>query len=308
MASTKRILQLSTGRAKVILSAGTIGTATISLNSGLHLHEGLDKVGKGLIDHAVWGVRFARRRDPDSTSKNPLNLQCLINICNTTALLTVTVNANFFLAGSSTLPIKQYLEADGEEMTRAAGRVDFAPRDFDTIAILLEFGAPLDDNNEVLNVASPTPTIRVKRQMIYSDESDQIEMQDLATKIRNGVITQILPITTCQHLPSHSPNVPLPGDSQLPPLPIPIPPPPAVKAPRLALLGCGIFAHEVGTMRMNGPDGMGGVVDDNLQVKGFKNLHACDLSVLPYSPPANPTLTLAGLSMRLAEHLAPTTK
>jgi len=80
-------------------------------------------------------------------------------------------------------------------------------------------------------------------------------------------------------------------------------------APRLSLLGAGIFAHEVGTMRMDAPSGLcgtrdvKGVVDTNLLVRGFVNLHVCDLSVFPYSPEANPTLTLAALSMRLADHL-----
>lgn len=76
-------------------------------------------------------------------------------------------------------------------------------------------------------------------------------------------------------------------------------------APRLSLLGAGVFAHEVGTMRMDAPGpretNIQGVVDTNLLVHGFDNL--CDLSVFPYSPEANPTLTLAAISMRLADHL-----
>ena len=34
-------------------------------------------------------------------------------------------------------------------------------------------------------------------------------------------------------------------------------------------------------------------------------MYACDLSVFPYSPAANPTLTLAALSLRLSDHLVP---
>ncbi|PVF92537.1 hypothetical protein CPB86DRAFT_829931 [Serendipita vermifera] len=78
---------------------------------------------------------------------------------------------------------------------------------------------------------------------------------------------------------------------------------PEPDAPRLSLLGCGIYAHEVGTMRMNGPNNKPGVVDENLKVNGFSNLYACDLLVFPCSTPANPTRTLAALSLRLAEHL-----
>ena len=315
MKSTQRILQISAGRAKVILCAGTIGTASIALNSGLHLHKGLDLVGKGIVDHAIWGVRFARRSS-FATSKDPINLQCLINICGTVALLTVTVNANFFLAGSSVLPIQQYLDPEGNEIPLERGRREFKPRTSDTIAILLEFGAHLDDNNKVLNIPSASPTIRIRRQETYSEEKNQEDMQELAEKIRDKVITEILPFqwrNRSSPTPSNEPplsdsydSLRQPEDLNIPPLPPSFPPPskPKVSGPRLSLLGSGIFAHEVGTMRMDGPDGNGGVVDENLQVKGFNNLHACDLSVLPYSPPANPTLTLAALSLRLAEHLS----
>jgi choline dehydrogenase-like flavoprotein len=81
-------------------------------------------------------------------------------------------------------------------------------------------------------------------------------------------------------------------------------------APRPSLLGAGLFAHEVGTMpvhmdvpgpwrtNVQGP----GVVDANLLVwQGFDNLYACDLSLLQSSPQANPTMTLAAISMRLAD-------
>lgn len=65
--------------------------------------------------------------------------------------------------------------------------------------------------------------------------------------------------------------------------------------------GLGGVAHEVGTLRMGA--GNTGVLDENLKFNGYENLFACDLSVFPTSPAANPTLTLAALSFRLAEHI-----
>jgi choline dehydrogenase-like flavoprotein len=44
-------------------------------------------------------------------------------------------------------------------------------------------------------------------------------------------------------------------------------------------------------------------VDENLKFHAYDNLYACDLSVFPTSPAANPTLTLAALSLRLADHI-----
>lgn len=65
--------------------------------------------------------------------------------------------------------------------------------------------------------------------------------------------------------------------------------------------GLGGVAHEVGTLRMGAPNN--GVVNTNLKFHAYNNLYACDLSVFPTSPAANPTLTLAALAIRLADHL-----
>ncbi|MBN2011410.1 GMC family oxidoreductase [candidate division KSB1 bacterium] len=68
----------------------------------------------------------------------------------------------------------------------------------------------------------------------------------------------------------------------------------------------GGVAHEVGTLRMGTNQATGytdGVVDTNLKFLNYDNLYACDLSVFPSSPAANPTLTLTALALRLAEHL-----
>ena len=73
----------------------------------------------------------------------------------------------------------------------------------------------------------------------------------------------------------------------------------------------GGVAHEVGTLRMERTKGryvdqhgiQAGVVNENLRFLGDQGLYACDLSVFPTSPAANPTLTLAALAIRLADHL-----
>ena len=69
----------------------------------------------------------------------------------------------------------------------------------------------------------------------------------------------------------------------------------------LTLAKLGAVAHEVGSLRMSGTEA--GVVDTDLKFLSYENLYACDNSVLPSSPAANPSLTLAALSLRLAQHL-----
>ncbi|MEM9274088.1 MAG: GMC oxidoreductase [Cyanobacteria bacterium P01_F01_bin.143] len=66
--------------------------------------------------------------------------------------------------------------------------------------------------------------------------------------------------------------------------------------------GVGGVAHEVGSMRMQTPTSLG-VVDTDLKILGTDNVYVCDLSVLPSSPTANPSLTLVALALRLADHL-----
>lgn len=65
----------------------------------------------------------------------------------------------------------------------------------------------------------------------------------------------------------------------------------------------GSVAHEVGTMRTGDDGDKRAVVDTDLKVKGYENLYGCDLSVFPTSPASNPSLTLAALALRLADHL-----
>jgi len=60
----------------------------------------------------------------------------------------------------------------------------------------------------------------------------------------------------------------------------------------------GGVAHEVGTLRM------GEVVDEDLRFADVENLYACDNSVFPASPAANPSLTTVALALRLATHLS----
>jgi hypothetical protein len=64
----------------------------------------------------------------------------------------------------------------------------------------------------------------------------------------------------------------------------------------------GTVNHAGGTLRMDSPAGPG-VVDSDLSFHAYDNLYAADMSVFPYIPTANPSLTLGALVQRLAEHI-----
>lgn len=72
-------------------------------------------------------------------------------------------------------------------------------------------------------------------------------------------------------------------------------------------LELGGVAHELGTvpMPMGEKSSDPYCVDSDLKLQGREGVYVCDLSVFPYSPEANPTLTLAALSLRLSRHLLP---
>jgi choline dehydrogenase-like flavoprotein len=60
--------------------------------------------------------------------------------------------------------------------------------------------------------------------------------------------------------------------------------------------------HHLGTTRMH-VDPARGVVDENCRVHGVSNLYVSGGSVVPTGGYANPTLTVAALALRLADHL-----
>ncbi|KAM0551820.1 hypothetical protein ACHAPJ_008155 [Fusarium lateritium] len=283
--ATGTIKQLDVGKAKVILSAGTIGTASIALNSGLqHLNP---LVGKGLIDHNVCYVRFAKRKDNTITAK-PLNLKTHHKVAGEECLVTVTINANFFLAGSSaTLNTTHFYGSNGQLINPTKDLPD-EPENFDTICVLFEFVGKLDDENSVLNIPGLDPVLDIRRAPLRHQV--QCAMEDIVRKVKDAFITKNPEPNQSTYA---NPGVREDEDSGTcgdPGL-------------RPQHLGFGVFSHECGTMRMDGPKG-DGVVDKNLKVKGLDNLWVCDLSVFPVSPEANPSLTLAALSLRLAEHLS----
>ena len=136
--------------------------------------------------------------------------------------------------------------------------------------IMLEFEAELNNEGKVeCSTECSEPVLTINRQRLDSDPEFSEEINNLASKIRDAF-----------DFPDTDQNN---------------------QTPRLA--GWGAVAHEVGTMRMDTPNERG-VVDENLKVHGYENLYVCDMSILNFSPMANPSLTLTALAMRLGDHLS----
>lgn len=270
--------EIPVGKASVILSAGTLGTPSIALRSGLGegckpASESGKLIGKGLMDHDIWGTRFEVLQGPHLATLNsqPLKLNSWVKFNGEPVLVNIAVNADTFLgrAQSEKLPTV-YLDESLDEVPEAEFNEALKQENITKSVVQVAFcmGAPLDDANRVLNLPDPTTTIQIEK---VKDNTSQIPlMQSLARDIGAALGRKS----------GDSHELPLPG---------------------VGKAGFGVVGHEVGTMRL-GEEGQG-VVDTNLKVNGISNLYACDLSVFPVSPAANPTLTLVALAQRLADHL-----
>lgn len=259
-AISKSVYRLSAS--KIILCAGTLGTATIALNSGLQ--RKVPFVGQGLNDHEIWGIRFMKEKSTDEKKMVSMKWHCNMSIGGGDALMNVIINGNSFLARN--FFETQILDSHDKPISLNTDK-------FDTINITFELQAELSDKNRVLKGSNSESVVYIKRepQDKKIEDEKQKQMQDLAKQIRTSFL----------------------GNKD----PDDVPP--------LSKAGFGVVAHEVGTMRMQGPKTRDKyVVDENLQVKGVKNIYVCDLSIFPYSPPANPSLTLAGIALWLADQLA----
>ena len=219
------------------------------------------------------GVRFLKKKNSDDDLKDPMKWQCRMDIGDKDpdesrdALLNVAINANSFLA-------RRFCESQvlGQDGTPVSLTSQSADDEYDTINVTIENQAELSQVNEVLNIPTSEPNVYIKHEVknpkAYSNK--QKEMQDLATLIRNKLLD-----TSCTE-----------------------------PAPPLSKAGFGAVAHEVGTMRIKGPNTAEDyVVDENLQLQGLNDIYVCDLSIFPFSPPANPSLTLAGIALWLANRL-----
>jgi choline dehydrogenase-like flavoprotein len=240
----------------VVLSAGTIESTKIALQSGLDDPNGL--IGRGITDHPIWFTHFSlpagspfgaadasakvwsRHRDT-TVDDHPYNV-------------VVELGADFNQG--------RYVDPDNLRRHRDA------KRDATLGEIVFLFNAPLVADNAVTLAGPPHVPVRVDVQPYQVAAELAGEVEELSRRILKGLDAE-----------------PIAGENL-----------------DLARAKLGAVAHEVGTLRMAG-DGSG-VVDANLRFLAYDNLYACDNSVFPTSPAANPTLTLAALSLRLARHLA----
>ena len=251
---------------RVVLAAGTIESAKIALLSGLADPNGL--IGQGITDHPIFFLHFAVPAHSPFYADAAAAKLMLRHRAAGIGGPPFTDKHRYNVVVELGADFNQGRFVDPDILARH--RADKGPSMLCEIVFL--FDAPLIAGNSVAQ-AGPSfvkPDVQMQEAPITVSEWQEI----------SGLTAAVLQAVGGQ---------PLAGQDLV-----------------LDRAGLGGVAHEVGTMRMGTDPARGyadGVVDADLKMIGYDNLYVCDLSVFPTSPAANPTLTLGGLALRLADHL-----
>jgi hypothetical protein len=263
----------------VVLSAGTLESAKIALNSGIPN----DKIGKGIVDHAIYYRHFvippAAQKALGLTFQNPRVAPPRIEPQSTEILIRHKAATLQNHAFDIILELGAQFN-QGRFVDRDHIEADLATRNgYLLCEIVFQFYAPLIDNNTVTlepNGGNGAPVnVYMERAPVANELI--VEARNVAKQIFDKFNAQSVLNEDDLNSPDGLPN--------------------------LKLADVGGVAHEVGTLRMP-VDGQKGVVDQDLKFEGYENLYACDNSVFPCSPAGNPSLTLVALARRCAKAVA----
>jgi choline dehydrogenase-like flavoprotein len=251
-------------KGRVIVCAGSVASPAILMRSGLSRDS---MGGCHLTDHDIlYKAKSFRYIEPsDRKDVGAVKLQTFAQVgANETDIALV----NMSLDASTFLP-------------RSKTPFDDLPK----FIIVFILWAPLVDSKVELVNDEPEVTIgRYKpEKKIVDSELMNKKMNELTTKWM-ATIGQVLNVKFLDDSPSN--NTPQRGDDQ-----------------EFKKLQLGGVAHELGTIPMPGISGQRHALDQDLKLKNYEGVYVCDLSVFPYSPEANPTLTLAALAVRLSRTL-----
>jgi hypothetical protein len=242
----------------VVLSAGTIESAKIALQSGLTDPNGL--IGKGITDHMIRYRHFVvppGHPNASATDSAKLILQHPQATVDQHAFdIVIELGAEFNQG--------RYIDPDH------LAQDENIRNGYMLCEIVFQYYSPLLARNYVATDGTdPANPVNLSMSQATPGQSLLSEADELAQTILTAFSAE-----------------PVLGED---------------RGLALQVADIGGVAHEVGTLRMAG-DGSG-VVDQNLKFLAYDNLYACDNSVFPVSPAANPSLTTVALALRLANQL-----
>ena len=262
---------------KVILAAGSVHSPAILMRSGLtdalKLNDGLH-----LTDHDIFAKAFTfQYKDPTMREKvGSMKIQSYarLQLKNKTSVLCLV---NVAIDASSFLP------------RTLASTESFTTQDFPKLIVAYILPAPLDGKNTI-DLVEGEPVLDAKRRPEFSNSREDVAKLRELTKEIISIIKNRLDITLRPTDPVADNNW---GDDKF-----------------FKPLELGGVAHELGTipMKSRNPDvDHGYALGDDLGflLEDRKGVYVCDLSIFPYSPEVNPTLTLVALALRLSRSIHP---
>ena len=257
---------------KIVLGAGSVGSPAILMRSGmatdLKQNDGLH-----LTDHDIFARSFTfRYLDPSVREKvGSMKLQSYVRLkSDTIALVNMAVDSSSFLPRDF-LPTQFFTNEDFPKLIVA----HILPTSLNTKNTI-----ELDDDGE--------PVITAGRDPPFSNSNpDVVELREL-TKAAIRTVKDALQLELRPTDPDDTND--WDDDNFFKPLEL------------------GGVAHELGTIPLKGSDPQRRyLLDENLKLRLCEGIYVCDLSIFPFSPEVNPTLTLVALALRLSRAILPRT-
>ena len=258
----------------IVLAAGSVGSPAILMRSGEDKTEFLKKHnGLHITDHDIFAkaYTFQYHNAADKDRVGSMKLQTYVRT-NTKGDRDIAL-ANMAIDASSFLPR------------------EFLPNEFfrneDYLKLIAAFIRPnaLNKNNTIKldtakDILDREPIVTIKRDPPFKNsDSDVKVLRDLTIEAR-----QVLASALSIDIDTSDEDL----DNFFKPLQL------------------GGVAHELGSIPMPGKDKKAAsCVDHKLELVDHKGVYVCDLSVFPFSPEVNPTVTLAALALRLSRDIVP---
>jgi len=253
------------------LGAGSVGSPAILMRSDMTDYL-KNNNGLHLTDHNLFARGFTfRYLDPSTREKvGSMKLQTYARLkSGNIALVNMAVDSSSFLP-------REFLPTQY-----------FTNTDFPKLIVALILPTPLNPKNTIDLDDNGEPLLTAGRQTPFSNSDvDVVELRELTKKairtVRDTLQLELRPTDPDDNNDWDDDNF-------------------------FTALELGGVAHELGTIPIKGSGSDRYPLDDNLKVRQREGVHVCDLSIFPFSPEVNPTVTLVALALRLSRYILPRT-
>ena len=261
----------------IVLGAGSVGSPAILMRSGMtdYLKDPRNNA-LHLTDHDIFAKSVVfRYLDPSTHEKvGSMKLQSYVLLEDTISLVNMAIDSSSFLP-------REFLTSQS-----------FTNEDFPKLIAAFILPSELNEKNTIDLDKNGEPVLTAGRKSPFSNNDEKVKRLRGLTKAAIRTTKETLGIEIRPTDPndnirklwfSHSD---WDDEEYFKPLQL------------------GGVAHELGTLPLKCYDNQKGyMVDSDLQLRTRKGIYVCDLSIFPFSPEVNPTVTLVALALRLSRSI-----